>query len=599
MDEGIKQHVGKILYGSLFCIAIPALLALWSMRLDALHAMPSLQRPTLGASLMTVGALMMALAMESLWRRGGGLPMNAFPPPRHVVTGLYMLAPHPIYYGFTLLCAGASLRYGSAAGLWITTPFVGACCAALVLGHELPDLRERFGANDDSVWLPRPGAQKPRWRERFRLYFTVLTPWLLIYEGLQHLGPRLGTRGSTFLPCESSWPVITAWEPIYSSIYLLIIFAPLLLRSADALRRFASLSLRAMALLFPLYALLPYFVPPRPYAPGAETTIFYTLQTWERTPVSGGAAFPSFHVVWALIAAESFCHGRRWLRCVTYLYAAAVAVGCILTGMHSLIDVLAGATAFLVILAMPTIWRAMLSGCERVANSWREWRFGALRVINHGGWAALATLVVLLIIAALLGEHGAILSACIYFFATVGAALWAQWVEGSPSLLRPLGFYGGMIGSILGALVALPLGLNLWTALAAICMGSAWMQAIGRLRCLVQGCCHGAATHGAEGIHYHHPRTRVCRLSDLGGRTVHATQLYSMLCCAVTGLAMLRHYTLGASATTLCAAYLILSGLGRFVEEAYRGEPQTLVACSLRLYQWIAIFTIALGAVIS
>jgi prolipoprotein diacylglyceryltransferase len=45
--------------------------------------------------------------------------------------------------------------------------------------------------------------------------------------------------------------------------------------------------------------------------------------------------------------------------------------------------------------------------------------------------------------------------------------------------------------------------------------------------------------------------------------------------------------------------YLILSGIGRFVEEAYRGEPQTPIFWGLRLYQWIAIVTVFLGAVIT
>jgi prolipoprotein diacylglyceryltransferase len=45
--------------------------------------------------------------------------------------------------------------------------------------------------------------------------------------------------------------------------------------------------------------------------------------------------------------------------------------------------------------------------------------------------------------------------------------------------------------------------------------------------------------------------------------------------------------------------YLLLTGIGRFVEEAYRGEPQTLVLAGLRLYQWIAISTILFGALIT
>ena len=41
--------------------------------------------------------------------------------------------------------------------------------------------------------------------------------------------------------------------------------------------------------------------------------------------------------------------------------------------------------------------------------------------------------------------------------------------------------------------------------------------------------------------------------------------------------------------------YLILAGIGRFVEEAYRGEVQTPIIRGLRLYQWTAIASVILG----
>ena len=42
--------------------------------------------------------------------------------------------------------------------------------------------------------------------------------------------------------------------------------------------------------------------------------------------------------------------------------------------------------------------------------------------------------------------------------------------------------------------------------------------------------------------------------------------------------------------------YLILNGLGRFVEESLRGEAQTPYWAGMRIYQWIAIINIAIGA---
>jgi prolipoprotein diacylglyceryltransferase len=156
-----------------------------------------------------------------------------------------------------------------------------------------------------------------------------------------------------------------------------------------------------------------------------------------------------------------------------------------------------------------------------------------------------------------------------------------------------------MAGAIVGAIPALWLGINLWVALAAICFAAPWIQGTGRLRCLVQGCCHGRAANSVEGIRYTRSESRVCRLTPLKGIPVHATQVYSILWNSLTGLLLLRLLQLHSSATLIAGVYLILSGVGRFVEEAYRGEPQTKVAFGLRLYQWIAILTVVAGAIVT
>jgi hypothetical protein len=62
---------------------------------------------------------------------------------------------------------------------------------------------------------------------------------------------------------------------------------------------------------------------------------------------------------------------------------------------------------------------------------------------------------------------------------------------------------------------------------------------------------------------------------------------------------LLRLLSLHCSVTLICGMYLVLSGIGRFVEEAYRGEPQTLILGGLRFYQWLAIGTVISGAVIT
>ncbi len=97
----------------------------------------------------------------------------------------------------------------------------------------------------------------------------------------------------------------------------------------------------------------------------------------------------------------------------------------------------------------------------------------------------------------------------------------------------------------------------------------------------MQGCCHGAPAPARVGIRYLHPRSRVTRLTALAGVSVHPTQLYAILGNAATALVVARLWFLHLSVAFVCGAYLILTGLGRFVEESRRGEPQTPAAALL------------------
>jgi prolipoprotein diacylglyceryltransferase len=135
--------------------------------------------------------------------------------------------------------------------------------------------------------------------------------------------------------------------------------------------------------------------------------------------------------------------------------------------------------------------------------------------------------------------------------------------------------------------------------LGAYGVAGPWLQGLGRLRCLVQGCCHGSPCDPRIGIRYTHPRSRVLRIAGLGRTPVHATPLYSIGCNLVTALVTARLWTAGAPLSTIGGVFLLLNGLGRFVEEAYRGEPQTPVFAGLRFYQWIAIGTVIAGAAVT
>ena len=137
--------LGKLLYGTLFCVIIPAYLLFWESRLGHLTLPKVPDVPIIGAAIGLAGALLMVSGIHALWVHGRGLPMNAFPPEIYVRQGIYRWFNEPIYLGFAFSSFGLSLTFQSGAGLWVISPFVVLATAALIHGYERPDLLRRFG----------------------------------------------------------------------------------------------------------------------------------------------------------------------------------------------------------------------------------------------------------------------------------------------------------------------------------------------------------------------------------------------------------------------------------------------------------------------
>jgi prolipoprotein diacylglyceryltransferase len=263
--------------------------------------------------------------------------------------------------------------------------------------------------------------------------------------------------------------------------------------------------------------------------------------------------------------------------------------------MHSLVDVVCAALLFLLLRRYDVLWRALLHAVEAVANSWREWRIGSLRLINHGVYTGIGAALGYWLIVWLAGPEFRWPFLAITVFSMVSAALWAQAVEGSSILLRPLGYYGGVVGGLAGIGLLALLGRDVMVLLGASAVGLPWVQAFGRIRCLVQGCCHGGPAEPGKGIRYWHSRSRVTQIAGLTGVPLYPTPLYSILSNVGSGILLLRLWTLHASVSLVLGLYFILNALARFIEEAYRAEPQTPVIARLRLYQWLALAGFLLG----
>lgn len=589
--------VGKILYGLLFVVVLPAMLFAWAKATDASVQLPVVGSPAAGAVLMVCGGVLTLSGMAALVVYGKGLPMNAYPPARYVTRGAYSLTSHPIYAGFSILCVGFAIAAHSPGGLWLVSPVVMLGCVALVQGFEKHDMRRRFGRSNVKplIHLPEDEATPPTLADAISIYVLVLLPWLILYEAVRLIGvPKDAVVA--FLPFERRMPVYETTELLYASTYVLVLIAPLVAKTRRDLREFSIYGLVATGLVTFLFLVVPLVAPPRPFVPQG---FLGKLLTWERAFDTPAAAFPSFHVVWAFLAARVYAARARSWRFAWWVWAVAVSASCVTTGMHAVVDVVAGFAVFVLVSRVREVWEGVRGLTERVANSWREWRFGPVRIINHGLYAGAGAFISLSVVGALAGASHVVPTLIIASSILIASALWAQLVEGSPSLLRPFGWYGGVVGAIIGIVIARLLGADTWLLAGACCVAAPWLQAVGRLRCLVQGCCHGREARASVGIRYMHPRSRVCRLSGLAGVPVHPTPLYSILSNVVIAVILARLWQLRASLSLIVGLYLILAGLARFVEESYRGEPQTAVKAGLKLYQWMAVLSVPAGVFVT
>lgn len=583
-------------YGALFTLVLPLLLAAWAWRLDRLVRLPVIGSPATGWLVGGAGLALAVVGIYQLRTRGGGWPMSPFPPRRLVTTGVYHLIADPIYLGAVALSGGLAVAGRSAAGLWIVTLVLALAAASYVLGYERDATRARWGAIPAPLLHLPPDADAPptRW-ERAAIYLLVFLPWLVLYQAVEYLGVPPDTH-SAFLPGEERLPVLPWTEAVYVLTYPVVLLAPLAARRQRDLRRFALRGLGATALAIPFYLLVPIVAQAKPVPDGS---FWAPLMRWERLNDQPVTAFPAFHVVWALLAADLYSAARPGLRWLAWAGAAAIGAACLTTGMHAVLDVAAGAGAFALVRRGPAIWGWLCRRAEAVANSWHEWTLGPVRLINHAFYAGLGTVGGLLIAVPLAGPDQLGWLAAMILAAVVGAGLWAQMVEGSPQLLRPYGYFGSAIAVLLVGALAAALGGNAWLVLGAFGVGGCVTQAAGRIRCLVQGCCHGRPTRAPWGIRYRHPRSRVVRLAGLADVPLHPTQLYSILWTLFTGLILLRLWMLAAPLPLIVGGYFLLIGLGRFVEEHYRGEPQTARLAGLALYQWLAIVFVVGGAIVT
>ena len=196
-----------------------------------------------------------------------------------------------------------------------------------------------------------------------------------------------------------------------------------------------------------------------------------------------------------------------------------------------------------------------------------------------------------IIISALIGAKLMLLIVEFEHLSFSWAGLWA--------LVRSGGiFYGGLF---LGVPVALWYmrrhRMPTWTTFDIFAPGIALGHAIGRIGCLMAGCCFGRPTSVAWGITFTSPLAA----SNVGtplGVTLHPTQLYeSGVELFIFAFLLLTERRGRPFPGRTFWGYALLYGIARFIIELYRGDPRGTVFDVLSTSQFLSILVVPLSLV--
>lgn len=195
-----------------------------------------------------------------------------------------------------------------------------------------------------------------------------------------------------------------------------------------------------------------------------------------------------------------------------------------------------------------------------------------------------------LIIAALIGARLMLVVVDFEYFRTRPAELL--------SLVRAGGvFYGGLIGALLVAIVLVRrYELNLWTTADLMAPGIALGHVIGRLGCLLAGCCYGRPTDLPWGITFSDPAAAANAGTPLG-IPLHPTQLYDAGAEFLIMLALLATERRGRPFPGRTFwLYVVLYAVSRYIVEIFRGDDRGMLL-GMSTSQAVSLVALPLGLV--
>jgi phosphatidylglycerol:prolipoprotein diacylglycerol transferase len=159
-------------------------------------------------------------------------------------------------------------------------------------------------------------------------------------------------------------------------------------------------------------------------------------------------------------------------------------------------------------------------------------------------------------------------------------------------------FYGGLIVAVVVALVYMRRHkMPLWTTTDVFAPGIALGHIVGRLGCLLAGCCFGKPADVAWAITFTDPAA----MANVGtplGVPLHPTQLYEAGAEALILVFLLSFERRGRPFPGRTFwSYLLLYGVSRFITEFYRGDSRGMVFEALSTSQFVSVLLVPLSIV--
>jgi len=241
---------------------------------------------------------------------------------------------------------------------------------------------------------------------------------------------------------------------------------------------------------------------------------------------------------------------------------------------------------------------------------------GPLDIRSYGTMMALGLLAGVLLVRFRSRRRGqdpdAVVDLCVFVF--IAGLLGARLLHVALALpyymeepLRLVKFWEGGLAFFGGPALAIPagvwrmkrVGLPFWRTADTIVPSLALAHALGRVGCLLNGCCYGVACDLPWAIRFHNPLSVAG--SEIGSVAVHPTQIYSLLGLLILlGILLSLDRARGPARPArpdgaVFCVYLIGYGLLRFAVEFVRADTPGWRLLALSPGQWASLAMLLAG----